>query len=102
MVVELGGCWAVDKVEAADAAGAVGVIVYHSDSTGDLMLMGGLEDTDIPAYFISAEDGAMLTSSITSNTSEEPLSTTLNATRVSQRRTGPRWQRSVPEGRRRG
>ena len=87
VVVEFGGCWAVDKVEAADAAGAVGVIVYHSDSEGDLMKMGGLEDTDIPAYFISAEDGATLTTSITSDTaegSEEPLSVTLNPTRVSQ------------------
>ena len=84
VVAELGGCWAVDKVEAADAAGAVGVIVYHSDPTGDLMQMGGLEDTDIPAYFISAEDGATLTSSITSNPSEDPLSVTLDATRVSR------------------
>ena len=84
VLVELGGCWAVDKVEAADAAGAVGVIVYHSDLEGDLIQMGGLEDTDIPAYFISAEDGATLAFGIAASTSADPLSVTLNSTRVSQ------------------
>ena len=84
VVVELGGCGAVDKVEAADKAGAVGVIVYHDDPTGDLMQMEGLEETDIPAYFISAENGAALAASITSDASEQGLPVILDATRVSQ------------------
>ncbi len=85
VVVEFGGCWAVDKVEAADAAGAAGVIVFHSDPAGDLLQMGSLEDTDIPAYFISAEDGATLASSIGSATPEQPLAVTLDAARVTRR-----------------
>lgn len=85
VVVEFGGCWAVDKVEAADAAGAAGVIVFHSDATGDLLQMGGLEDTDIPAYFISAEDGASLASSIGTASPEQPLAVTLDAARVTRR-----------------
>ena len=84
VVVEFGGCWTVDKVEAADAAGAAGLIVFHSDPTGDLMQMGGLEDTDIPAYFISAEDGAALASRLGSDP-PQPLAVTLDATRVTRR-----------------
>ena len=85
VVVEFGGCWAVDKVEAADAAGAAGVIVFHSDPTGDLLQMGGLEDTDIPAYFISAEDGGALASSIGSAPAEQSLAVTLDAARATRR-----------------
>ena len=84
VVVELGGCGEVDKVEAADKAGAVGVIVYHDDPTGDLIQMEGLEATDIPAYFISAENGAALAASIASATSEQQLPVVLDARRVSQ------------------
>jgi uncharacterized protein (TIGR03437 family) len=83
VVVELGGCGEVDKVEAADKAGAVGVIVYHNDATGDLMQMQGLEETDIPAYFISADNGATLTTSITSAPTEQ-VPVVLDATRVSR------------------
>ena len=79
--------------------GAAGVIVFHSDTTGDLLQMGGLEDTDIPAYFISAEDGASLASSIGSVPAEQPLAVTLDATRVdSADRLGTKWRRSVREG----
>lgn len=85
VVVEFGGCGPVDKVEAADAAGAAGVIVFHSDPTGDLLQMGGLEDTDIPAYFISAEDGATLASRLGSDPPQQPLAVTLVASRVTRR-----------------
>ena len=84
VIVEFGGCLAVDKVEAADTAGAAGVIVFHSDPTGGLMQMGGLEDTDIPAYFISAEDGAALASRLGSDP-PQPLSVTMDPTRVTRR-----------------
>ena len=84
VVVEFGGCGAVDKVEAADAAGAAGVIVFHSDPTGDLVQMGGLEDTDIPAYFISAEDGAALAARLAPELPQE-LAVTLDGARVTQR-----------------
>lgn len=81
VVVEFGGCSAVEKVEAADAAGAAGVIVFHSDPEADLMLLGGLEDTDIPAYFISGEDGAALASRIAIGPPQQTLPVTLDATR---------------------
>ena len=84
VVVEFGGCGEVDKVEGADKAGAVGVIVYHNDPTADLMQMQGLEETDIPAYFISAENGAALAASITSDTAEQGLPVILDARRISR------------------
>ncbi len=82
VVVEFGGCWEIDKVERADAAGAVGVIVFHDEPAADLLQMPGLEDTDIPAYFISAEDGATLAASIDSGTPEQLVPVVLDARRV--------------------
>ncbi|MYC66347.1 MAG: S8 family serine peptidase [Acidobacteriia bacterium] len=55
-----GDCWFVDKVEHATSAGAVGVVVLDSEPSGTLVEMGALQDTDIPAYFISASDGSAL------------------------------------------
>lgn len=55
-----GDCWFVDKVEHAASAGAVGVVVLGSEPSGTLIEMGALQDTDIPAYFISAADGSAL------------------------------------------
>ena len=61
VVAERGGdCWFVDKVEHATSAGAVGVVVFDNGGSGELLEMGALQDTDIPAYFISASAGAAL------------------------------------------
>lgn len=60
VVAERGGCWFVDKIENADRAGAAGVVVYDNTDTGELLQMSSLEDTDIPAYFIAAQDGEAL------------------------------------------
>ena len=61
VVAERGGdCWFVDKVEHATSAGAVGVVVFDNGGSGELLEMGALQDTDIPAYFVSASAGAAL------------------------------------------
>lgn len=60
VVAKRGGCWFVDKIENADQAGAVGVVVYNDTGTDELLQMSSLEDTDIPAYFLGAQAGAAL------------------------------------------
>ncbi len=61
VVAERGGdCWFVDKVEHAASAGAAGVVVLDNGPSDALIEMGALQDTDIPAYFVSASDGAAL------------------------------------------
>lgn len=61
VVAERGGdCWFVDKVEHAASAGAVGLVVLDNGPSDALIEMGALQDTDIPAYFVSDSDGAAL------------------------------------------
>ena len=61
VVAERGGdCWFVDKVEHAASAGAVGVVVLDNGPSDALIEMGALQDTDVPAYFVSASDGSAL------------------------------------------
>jgi uncharacterized protein (TIGR03437 family) len=61
VLAERGGdCWFVEKVEHATSAGAVGVVVFDNGQSGSLLEMGALQDTDIPAYFVSASSGAAL------------------------------------------
>ena len=56
-MIDRGDCFFVEKVEHADAAGALGVlIVNHFDN--DLVKMALLRDTDIPAFFVGRDDGA--------------------------------------------
>ena len=57
VVVERGSCRFLDKVENADGAGAVGVVVRNVAGSDQLVAMAALEDTDIPAYFVGAHDG---------------------------------------------
>lgn len=65
VVAERGGdCWFVDKVEHAASAGAVGVVVLDNEPSAALIEMGALQDTDIPAYFVSASDGSALVQSL--------------------------------------
>ncbi len=60
VLIERGECWFQDKIEYAGAAGALAVIVYEKDGSDELVEMGGIEDTDIPAYFVGARDGVAL------------------------------------------
>lgn len=57
VIVDRGTCFFVRKVEFADAAGAVGVLVIDRLSN-QLVTMSGLATTDIPAFFVGAADGA--------------------------------------------
>ena len=81
-VVERGGCWFVDKVEHATEAGAVGVVIYNDQGSDELIEMASIEETDIPAYFVGASDGALLVAQVDSAT--EDLTVTLDATLVPQ------------------
>ena len=58
-VVDRSECFFVEKVENADAAGAAGVLVINHEGD-DLVEMALLEDTDIPAFFVGAADGASI------------------------------------------
>ena len=60
VLIERGECWFQDKIEHADAAGALAVIVYEQGGSDELIEMGGVDGTDIPAYFVGARDGAAL------------------------------------------
>ncbi len=59
VIVDRGDCFFQQKVEHADAAGAVGVLVINHEGD-ELVAMALLGDTDIPAFFIGASDGATL------------------------------------------
>ncbi len=59
-VAERGECFFLDKVEFADAAGAVGVLVINHEGDDRLVGMAALRTTDIPAFFVGASDGATL------------------------------------------
>lgn len=55
-VIERGTCFFRDKVEHADAAGASGVLVINHEGD-DLLTMGLLERTDIPAFLVGRSAG---------------------------------------------
>ena len=76
VLVKRGTCFFVDKIEHADAAGAIGVVVYNDQGTDDLLEMASIEATDIPAYFIGARDGDALVASVR----ELPLGSAVEAT----------------------
>ena len=59
-LVRRGDCFFEDKIENADAAGAIAVIVYDDQPADELLLMGAIGDTDIPAFFIGGNDGGAL------------------------------------------
>ena len=59
VVIERGTCFFRDKVEHADAAGARGVLVINHEGD-DLLTMGLLERTDIPAFLVGKADGATI------------------------------------------
>ena len=59
VIVNRSECLFQRKVELADAAGAVGVLVINHEGD-DLVAMARLGDTDIPAFFIGTSDGETL------------------------------------------
>lgn len=73
VLIQRGTCTFEAKVAAADAAGAIGVIVYNN-AGGDPIAMGGAGD--IPAVMISQEDGqelkaALLAAAATADDSDD-------------------------------
>lgn len=57
-LIQRGGCYFVDKVENAQAAGAVGVLVFNN--AGFAFPMGGLDATTIPSAMLDQGDGEAL------------------------------------------
>ena len=66
-LVQRGVCAFADKVNNAQAAGAVGVVMYQLDSLDSLFYPGSLENTGIPLAFIGNTDGKNLKSFLASN-----------------------------------
>ena len=58
-VIERGTCFFVRKVELADSAGAIAVVVVNHEGD-DPAVMALLEQTDIPAYMVGASSGAAI------------------------------------------
>ncbi len=57
-LIERGACAFVDKVANAEAAGAIGVIVFNDAARGDAVLvMGGSGTFTIPSMFVGHSDG---------------------------------------------
>ncbi len=85
VLIERGACNFSVKVDNAQSAGAIGVILY--DTTAEpIFTPGGLTNTQIPAVLISLSDGQALKSFIDSNPST-PV--TLNPTPFEYILTGP-------------
>ncbi len=66
-LVSRGTCTFQLKVENAQAAGAIAVVVYNS-VVGDPIVMGGVGGVTIPAVMISRADGVALTATIDADT----------------------------------
>jgi hypothetical protein len=62
-LVDRGECLFVDKVENAQQAGAVGVIVVNNDGDG-LVNMGGEGSFEIPSLFVTQSDGELFKQSL--------------------------------------
>ncbi len=62
-VIERGTCYFVEKVEHADAAGAIAAVIVNHEGD-DLLTMALLEQTDIPAFMVGASSGEAIRGSI--------------------------------------
>ena len=89
VIAERGQCWFLDKIENADAAGALGVVVVNNTGTNELAEMASVENTDIPAYFVGALDGAALSALARKAGPGTTVSVTLDAAPMAQARN---WQ----------
>ncbi len=59
VVIDRGNCTFITKVNAAQAAGAIAVVVVNN-TPGDPIVMGGAGTADIPAVMISQADGDLI------------------------------------------
>ena len=59
-IIDRGGCNFISKINAAGAAGAVGVLIVNNVVGGGTISMGGTGTTTLPALMVSLEDGAAL------------------------------------------
>lgn len=69
-LIQRGDCTFATKVDNADDAGAVAVIVYNHVG-GPPTAMGGLEETELPAVMLANIDGDNLVDFVTNNTDPE-------------------------------
>jgi uncharacterized protein (TIGR03437 family) len=67
VLVQRGTCAFAGKVNYAQAAGAVGVVMYQLESYDGLFTPGSLENTGIPLAFIGNTDGKKLKNFLASN-----------------------------------
>jgi uncharacterized protein (TIGR03437 family) len=66
VIIRRGECTFFTKASYAQAAGAVGVILYMADSSSPIV-PGGLSGTNLPVIMISADDGTGLTAYLENN-----------------------------------
>ncbi len=59
-LVQRGTCYYSDKVNFAQAAGAIGVIVYQSDGIDDVTARMYVQNTGIPSVLVGSSDGKAL------------------------------------------
>jgi len=62
-----GDCFFFDKVNNAQTAGAVGVVVYNNDPAGALFSPSGLTETSIPAVMVANSAGTALRNFLATN-----------------------------------
>ena len=61
-LIQRGTCYYSDKVNFAQAAGAIGVIIYQSDGIDDVTARMYVQNTGIPSVLIGNSDGKALKS----------------------------------------
>ena len=59
-LIQRGTCYYSDKINFAQAAGAIGVIIYQSDGIDDFTARMYVQNTGIPAVLIGNTDGKAL------------------------------------------
>jgi uncharacterized protein (TIGR03437 family) len=84
-LIQRGNCFLYAKINNAQSAGAVGVILYQSSGRDDILnVLVGVQNTGIPAVIIGNADGNALKSLLVSNPSStatlDPALTTVNST----------------------
>lgn len=84
VLIERGECWFLDKIEHADAAGALAVLIYEPGGSDQLLEMGGIEGTDIPAYFVGAKDGTAMAAIASEASAEDRPNVTLEVAPTAQ------------------
>ena len=84
VLVERGTCTFREKIEHADAAGAMGVVVFNSGDLDALLEMARAEETDIPAYFVGASAGNSLAALTRQAPDGQPAEVTLDAVPVAR------------------